>query len=126
MNPCTSNYHLRGRVQTRKSEVRSTLACTAHARSSRLRIRHTLHPYMQSCLSVRSAPTPVSSPQTISPDSNPIARSPRPPQTPATHFKRPYRNCPQAENRVPTRLICRGSPDRALTFLVTDPYLVAK
>jgi hypothetical protein len=31
----------------------------------------------------------------------------------------PYRNCPQGENRVPTRLICRGSPDRDLAFLGT-------
>ena len=27
-------------------------------------------------------------------DRNPIGRSPRPSQTPATYFKRPYRNCP--------------------------------
>ena len=53
-------------------------------------------------------------------DRNPIARSPRPSQTPATYFKRPYRNCPGQETCAQSRLIGRGSPDRDLSFLVLN------
>ena len=52
--------------------------------------------------------------------SNPIGRSPRPSQTPATYFKRPYRNCPRRTDRAQYSCVCRGSPDRDLTFLGTD------
>ena len=54
-------------------------------------------------------------------DRNPIGRSPRPSQTPATHFKRPYRNCPGEENCAQSRLIGQGSPDRDLSFVGTNP-----
>jgi hypothetical protein len=55
----------------------------------------------------------------------PIARSPRPPQTPTAHFKRPYRNCPGAAHCLPTHRICRGSPDRDLSFPITCPREIA-
>jgi hypothetical protein len=40
--------------------------------------------------------------------------------TPATYFKRSYRNCPGRESCAQLRLIDRGSPDRNLTFMDTD------
>ena len=47
--------------------------------------------------------------------------SPRPPQTLAAQFKRPYRNCPDPTDlRIPAFLL-RGSPDTDLSFLVTNP-----
>jgi hypothetical protein len=52
--------------------------------------------------------------------------SPHPPQTPTAHFKRPYRNCPGAVNRASTRRIGRGSPDRDLSFMRTNPCLWPK
>src|SRR6266567_6489431 len=54
-------------------------------------------------------------------DWNPIGRSPRPSQTPATYFKRPYRNCPGQESWDRPPVSCRGSPDRDLTFISTAP-----
>ena len=42
---------------------------------------------------------------------------PRPPQTPAAQFKRPYRNCPDHTTCAPPHLFFRGSPDRDLTFV---------
>ena len=54
-------------------------------------------------------------------DGNPIGRSPRSSQTPATYFKRPYRNCPGKRSSVRPPLSRRGSPDRDLTFMRTDP-----
>jgi hypothetical protein len=50
-----------------------------------------------------------------------IGRSPHPPQTPAAQFKRSYRNCPGPDNRAQSCLVCRGSPDRNLTFHRTNP-----
>ena len=52
-------------------------------------------------------------------DSIPIAR-PHPPQTPPAQFKRSYRNCPGRMHRAQPRLVCRGSPDRNLTFFGTN------
>src|ERR1035438_3714485 len=46
---------------------------------------------------------------------------PRPPQTPAAQFKRPYRNCPDHTTCAPPHFFFRGSPDRALTFIGTNP-----
>ena len=70
--------------------------------------------------SIRPA-LPIRNPQRPSgADSNPIGRSPRPSQTPATYFKRPYRNCPGRDNCARSRLNQRGSPDRDLTFPITD------
>src|SRR5271157_2199925 len=43
---------------------------------------------------------------------------PRPPQTPAAQFKRPYRNCPDHTTCALPHFFFRGSPDRALTFPV--------
>jgi len=43
---------------------------------------------------------------------------PRPPQTPAAQFKRPYRNCPDHATCAPPHFFFQGSPDRALTFTV--------
>src|ERR1035438_1846599 len=45
---------------------------------------------------------------------------PRPPQTPAAQFKRPYRNCPDHTTCAPPHFFFRGSSDRALTFIGTD------
>src|ERR1035438_9275265 len=45
---------------------------------------------------------------------------PRPPQTPAAQFKRPYRNCPDHTTCAPPHFFFRGSPDGALTFVSTD------
>ena len=50
-----------------------------------------------------------------------IGRSPHPPQTPAAQFKRLYRNCPGRKSPAQSCLVCRGSPDRDLTFLVPNP-----
>jgi hypothetical protein len=70
--------------------------------------------------SIRPA-LPIRNPQRPSgADSNPIGRSPRPSQTPATYFKRPYRNCPGRRPCDRPPLSRRGSPDRDLTFLCTD------
>jgi len=61
--------------------------------------------------------SPIQHPQNPSgADRNPIGRSPRPSQTPATYFKRPYRNCPGEESCAQSRLLGRGSPDRDLSF----------
>jgi hypothetical protein len=46
---------------------------------------------------------------------------PRPPQTPAAQFKRPYRNCSDHMTCAPPHFFFRGSPDRALTFVDTNP-----
>jgi len=46
---------------------------------------------------------------------------PRPPQTRAAQFKRPYRNCPDRTTCAPPHSFFRGSPDRALTFISIDP-----
>ena len=54
-------------------------------------------------------------------DRNPIGRGPRPSQTPATYFKRPYRNCPGEESCAQSRLIGQGSPDRDLSLVGTNP-----
>ena len=43
-----------------------------------------------------------------------------PPQTPAAQFKRLYRNCPGRKSPAQSCLVCRGSPDRDLTFMRTD------
>src|ERR1035437_5319114 len=40
--------------------------------------------------------------------------------TPAAQFKRLYRNCPGRKNPAQSCLVCRGSPDRDLTFLGTN------
>ena len=40
---------------------------------------------------------------------------PRPPQTPAAQFKRPYRNCPDHTISASPHFFFRDSPDRALT-----------
>src|SRR6266702_549389 len=53
-------------------------------------------------------------------DWNPIGRSPRPSQTPATYFKRPYRNCPDRRSCHRQASSRRDSPDRDLTFAGTD------
>ena len=51
--------------------------------------------------------------------SNPIADRVRR-KTSAAHFKRLYRNCPGRKNPAQSCLVCRGSPDRDLTFLGTN------
>jgi len=67
-------------------------------------------------------PSPIQYPQKPSgAHSNPIGRSPRPSQTPATYFKRPYRNCPGRRSCHRTPSSRRDSPDRDLTFLRTYP-----
>ena len=69
--------------------------------------------------------SPIQHPQNPSgADRNPIGRSPRPSQTPATYFKRPYRNCPGEESCAQSRLLGRGSPDRDLSFTGTDRGLL--
>ena len=47
------------------------------------------------------------------------SRSPRPLQTPAAHFKRPYRNCLGKKSWDRPPLSRRGSPDRDQTFSST-------
>ncbi len=42
-------------------------------------------------------------------------------QTLAAHFKRPYRNCPDRTDLWIPAFLIRGSPDRNLSFVVTDP-----
>ena len=55
--------------------------------------------------------------ETSSTDSNPIGRSPHPPQMPPTQFRRPYRNSP-AEKPTPNHASsARGSQDRALSLI---------
>ena len=49
--------------------------------------------------------------------SNPICRSPRPPQTTPAQCKRSYRNCPSVAHGLSA--FARGSPDRNLAFFVT-------
>src|ERR1035441_8106077 len=50
-----------------------------------------------------------------------MGRSRHPPQTPAAQFKRLYRNCPGRKSPAQSCLVCRGSPDRDLTFTSTEP-----
>jgi len=40
--------------------------------------------------------------------------------TPEAQFKRLYRNCPGRENPAQSNLVCRGSPDGDLTFIVPN------
>ena len=46
-----------------------------------------------------------------------IGRPPHPPQTPASQFKQLYRNGPGQKIPAQSCLVCRGSPDRDLTFI---------
>ena len=123
--------------------ARKVLICPPHCRASARKSRCALWLRPRPARSAFASPTPASTsaearvgiarfvptsptqyPQNpSSADRNPIGRSPRPSQTPATYFKRPYRNCPGEESCAQPRLIGQGSLDRDLLFAGT--YLAA-